>query len=187
MLAAYVLTRKVKAIWAKALLIGLFALIPAGDLLYGRVKLQLLCKAEGGLRVNRTVENVEGFLARSAGDIWLRKLHYRFIETQNAKTFSRFTLTPSGQLEERVIDKPLSSYRLERSEDRLPPFLRVTHSIRKIDSGEILGTFVDFNYYGGWINRLISTDGPTRVANCEAGDGDIGYVQLVQAVLKPAK
>src|SRR3989304_2288943 len=79
---AYKVVRRIKPNWGKALAVAVFVLIPTADAVYGRIKLKQLCEAEGGVKIYRTVEGVEGFYGfpMSPAPEWLTKHGYRFLE-----------------------------------------------------------------------------------------------------------
>lgn len=64
---AYKVVGAVKTKALKGLAIVIFALIPTADAVVGRIYLQHLCATEGGLKINRVVNGVEGFIS-SGGD-----------------------------------------------------------------------------------------------------------------------
>ena len=77
---------KVKPIWAKGLVLLTALLIPTSDAIYGRIKLQQMCKAEGGLKVYRVAEHVEGFMASSTDEFMLNKYGFQFSEGESSLT-----------------------------------------------------------------------------------------------------
>ena len=58
---AYKIVQWIKPIWGKTLAVVVVVLIPTADAVYGRIKLKQMCEADGGLKIYRTVEGVEGF------------------------------------------------------------------------------------------------------------------------------
>ena len=63
------------------LLVALMTLIPTADAIVGRLYLHHLCSTEGGLKVNRVVNDVDGFITDSAAtDEWIKGHGYQFTE-----------------------------------------------------------------------------------------------------------
>jgi hypothetical protein len=185
-LGGYILVRRARQVWIKIVLIVLLVLIPSADTVYGRLLLEKMCAEEGGARIYRPVNGVEGFYSRGLGDRWVRELGYKFVESREGEKLVRLSISGNGQIERQTVTTLQSRYTLERREERTGGYLKVTYEVVHASTRETLGRFVDINFYGGWVNRLISIDGPTRVAHC-ADEGDASYVTMVTSVLRPAK
>ena len=140
-------------------------LIPAGDDLWGRYRVRQLCEAEGGVKIFKTVENVEGFQMQGAGDAILRETKYRFIESTWVVVFNgeliegpaRFSLGPTGKV---VVEKnivPKARYAYRRHEEKLSGHItRNEEEIGDLQTGEILAKEIRFNFPGGWFLRWIT-------------------------------
>lgn len=150
-LVAKVPTLKYKIVALLAVL-----LIPTADAVYGRIKLQQMCKAEGGLRVYQVAHNVEGFMADSADGFYF-KYGYQFTEAESSGNKYYRATQENGQLiiEDNVV--PKSKYRL-----RLVPIVKkenysyAKYLIEAIDSKEILSTDTQIGFNGGWAERLLA-------------------------------
>lgn len=178
--------RNVKLLWRRTLAALLFALVPTGDIVYANALLRKICESEGGLRVSRVVEGVDGFLMKGPGPAWVKQYGYKFVEThRGGKTFA-LRLTSSGEVQEVEIPKAQSTFELIRLEEQSPPFVKLTYVVQSIEDKQILGRFIDFNYYGGWLQKLISVDGPNLQAHCTEGNVDVGPTRVVPSVLKPS-
>lgn len=77
---AYKVMKVVERKWLKAVVIGVALLIPTADAIYGRIKLKRMCEAEAGLKVFRVVEHVEGFMASTADESWIKQYGFLFSE-----------------------------------------------------------------------------------------------------------
>jgi hypothetical protein len=77
---------------SKVIALLLILLIPTADAIYGRIKLQQMCKAEGGLKVYRVAQGVEGFMGYAEEEM-ITKYGYQFVEscdvTRNCYEFSK--------------------------------------------------------------------------------------------------
>lgn len=167
---AYVVVKSAKHRWQKAVAVVAVLLIPTADAIYGRIELKHLCEAEAGLKVYRVAEHVEGFMASTADESWIKQYGYQFSEGERAaKKFYRIT-RQDGQIivEEGVV--PKSQYRL-RSDDfgEQEIYGHSRYLIEDITTKEILATDTQVTYHGGWAERLLamfSDAGPGNVAWC---------------------
>jgi hypothetical protein len=154
------LFRRIGPYWAKALVAIAAILIPTADAAYGRIKLNQMCEAEGGLHIYRVVDGVEGFLdpGSEPHEGWLKTLGYLFVEGKGARgEFSRLSLNVDGGVlrEEEVTPKSKYVFETKRgSPDDI--YYRVEQSVRVRDSQELLGRAVNIAYRGGWFERFVS-------------------------------
>lgn len=167
----------------------LFALlIPTADAIYGRIKLQQMCKAEGGLKVYRVAHGVEGFMADGSPDIELVKNYgYQFSEGsgRHAK-YDRVSML-NGKIvrEENVSLKSKFKVKLTTLDNRGNLYWRQVYSVETIPNGEILATDTNIGFSGGWAERLIaafSDSGGGSVAVCK--NTGLDPQKLVITVLK---
>jgi len=194
--AAYMVVRKIKPNWGKALVIAAFVLVPTADAVYGRIKLKQLCEAEGGVKIYRTVEGVEGFYNASfPSPDWLTTYGYRFVEGKDYRDGKsmRIRLGPDGKVIEEKNVVPQSKYRYELSLEEIGiGYLRFDIRIRDLQTKEILARDLIFIYKGGWAERFLAgfSDDPTwSAADCRdvTDQPQMGQEQFITRTLKPAK
>lgn len=192
---AYKAVRWTRPRWGKVLLVLAFVLVPTADAVHGRIRLKQLCEAEGGLRIYRTVEGVEGFYEASKPDeTWIRKYSFVFVEgegTLNGKSvIDRLVLQADGNIRLEKNVEQRSKYRLRFGRGNVSDsYLRTDVVVETTNSKELLGRITDFNYAGGWVERLLAVIS-------DAGRGSAGtcglkpYVrglheELIAATLRP--
>lgn len=190
---AYKIVRWIKPVWGKTLVVVAILLIPTADAVYGRIKLKHICETEGGLKVYKTVEGVEGFFIDRLGATpeWITKYGYRFVESKGVGGRPmRLSREQDGRIvaEENIV--PRSKYRYEYSGTNFDiGYARGEKRIRDLQTNEIFARYVDFSYEGGWAERLvgrISDAGSGFVGNCQYGADTISLYQFVSETLKPA-
>jgi hypothetical protein len=191
---AYKVVRRINPNWGKALAVAVFVLIPTADAVYGRIKLKQLCEAEGGVRIYRTVEGVEGFYDErwSPDPEWLTNYGFRFLEGKGPDGNSlRIKLGPDRKVFEERNVVPESRYQYEYSGAEFGNgYFRGESRIRDLQTKEILSRYVDIIYQGGWAERFLSYDGgPGFAAFCKdvTDQSPIGHGGLISRTLKPAK
>ena len=176
----------------KAIALLLILLIPTADAIYGRIKLQQMCKAEGGLKVYRVAHNVEGFADDNAGsDYWVKEHGYQFIEelATNGLTVRWSRQNDQTVVEEKTYPKSKYQVSLKRIGWINDPYLREQDVVEEIASNEILATDTQIAFNGGWAERLIalfSDAGGGTVAWCDnvASDNWQRKVKLILTTLK---
>lgn len=148
--------QKPHALWIKALLLLGFVLLPTADAVYGRIKLKLLCEKEGGLRIYRTVENVEGFLINQSPEKeWIVNNGYRFVEGKNYRgKIIRISRDEKGIIvtQENVLPQSLYEY-FHEDAHITPTIKRFSSKVIDRNSNEILSEFAGFGFAGGWVER----------------------------------
>jgi len=111
---------------AKYAAIAVFVLIPTWDILPGHLYHEYLCKAEGGVRVIKTVEvDRVYFLADGRPDEENLRNLFDWRTTTDRAFSEVFHITEN---QGSIVDR---------------------------QTGDLLGTATDFWYYGGWINATI--------------------------------
>lgn len=182
---AWAIVKRLSNKKARYVVIGIFVLIPTWDIVPGWVYLKYLCQTEGGIKIYKSVENVEGFRDTTTlgiVDDGLKKYGYKFIEGKNA----RYSLGSDGKVTKLDFDKPLSRYVIKGDESykSLPLTLfKQERIILDEHTGEILATMKHLGSYGGWLKKTMSPllgYGPSCVA--EFRDDDF-YLKT----LKPVK
>lgn len=168
---------KVKPVWAKGLALLAALLIPTADAVYGRIKLQQMCKAEGGLKVYRVAQGVEGFMASTADADSLNKYGYQFMEGANPPHYYRFS-KQNGQIaiEENVT--PKSQYRLSLNfiGDMKDRYIKNQYVMDSMIKDEVLATDTQIAFNGGWAERFLaqfSDSGGGTVAWCTNTELDV--------------
>ena len=186
---AIILFKIAKTTSTKVIAVLLILLTPTADAIYGRAKLQQMCKAEGGLKVYREAHNVEGFMYESNDERLMTQYGYQFIEIDEypgeseyeakrlgLKKYTRL-FNNNGQIEREVGVIYKSKYRVKTRNlnyhptiiDEKRPYDRFQDSIEEIESNEILATDTQIAFNGGWAERLIalfSDAGGSSVAWC---------------------
>ena len=183
--------------WGKVIAIIVFALLPTADGYYGRIKLKQMCVEEGGLKIYKTVEGVEGFDIGQLGPTpeWLTKSGYRFVEGRRLGGGTmRLSLKPDGKILEEIDLDPRelkSRYRFEFPGGRFGAgYIRATDLIRDLQTNEILSRYVNIGYEGGWAERFLagfSDAGSGFAGACQEGDDQFDIVKFITGTLKPAK
>ena len=181
---------KVKPLWAKGLVLLAALLIPTADAVYGRYKLKQMCAAEGGLKVYRVVEDVEGFMDQLGTDYWVRDGGYEFSE--NFPTHGKvIRYTKQNGLiikEDNVTPKSLYRVSSKYIGDTKDIYLRNQFLIDSIQD-ELLATDTQIAFNGGWAEHFLaqfSDTGGGAVAWCTDTELNpvIRHRRLVLSTLK---
>ena len=186
---------KAKPVWVKGLVLLAALLIPIADAVYGRIKLQQMCKAEGGLKVYRVAEHVEGFMGNS-NEKWIKEYGFQFVEEDKygrsgsyiKPRYTRFSMQ-NGQVVREDDSNRKSKFRLrDEHTGEKDRYGRVVDFIEEIPTGEVLATYTSIHFHGGWAERLIAMSAavsyPT-VASCPKGDAYRDRRTLIISTLKP--
>lgn len=125
-------TKRAKRMWAILVPI-IMVLIPAGDVIAGRAVFSYLCETQAGTRIFRTVTLEPEFLHPDG------RLKWHMVPGQAGiylgERYRRFPST------ERVMSWP----RVERWRAE----------IRDLATGDVLGEWTTFSYWGGWLYHLL--------------------------------
>ena len=153
---------------------AVFVLIPTWDIIPGKIALAHYCEQEGGIKIKRSVEGVEGFLSLDgrAYEEYFKRYGYKYVETATEKRdprtgkaagieYVRVTLGEDGKLKKEKIDRPLSRYAYKEAprlgEGRLPfGIVRNVDSIVDLQSNELLATRTEIYWRGNWLQRYAS-------------------------------
>lgn len=178
--------------WMKLLVALGFLLLPTADAVYGRIKLRQMCAAEGGLKVYKTVEGVEGlYVGRFRPDpTWITNYGYRFIEGKDSSgKYRRLSRGPDGKIIEEKDVVPKSRYQLEYlGGDFGAGYAYDEQRIRDLQTNEILARARNISYEGGWAERFIamfSDSGSGFAGACQEGSKRIWSDQIAHSALKP--
>ena len=150
---------KTKAL--KAVALAVILLIPTADAIYGRIKLKQMCAAEGGLKVYRVAEHVEGFMADAADGFYIQRFGYQFTESErtHGKYYRASKQNDQIVIEENVMLKSQYRIRLKNIGDTKDSYLRSQYLVENINTGEILATDTQIGFNGGWVERLVAMFG----------------------------
>ncbi len=184
--------------WKARLAIALIALLlPTADGYIGRRYVEHLCAKDGGLKVFRVVENVEGVLGFSTLRATFERMKYQFLEMDRPtvdqnKKYRRIERLPSGEIVEGFASKPLAKYKLERifggGEMLTIGYSMIDDRVVVIETGEVLVRYRQYGGGAGWAERFLGqfTDsGHAGGALCPAFEDRVPGEELVRAVLKP--
>ncbi len=195
------LTVRARGRW-KLLVMAVFILIPTWDIIPGKIALAHYCEREGGIKVYRSVEGVEGFLIRggTAYEEYFSRFGYKYIEIvkekrdprngqYNGTEYVRVTLREDGKLSEEKVERPASRYELKSYQNfdtYISPWGITLFSASIVDSktGEIIAVDKRFGWHGGWlrqVNRPILGSG----GECERVDDS--YASIFLRTLAPTK
>jgi hypothetical protein len=190
--AAYVLVRRSKPRWGKALVAAIFLLVPTADAVYGRIRLKQMC-AESGLKIYKTVEGVDGFLdhMRPLEDV-LTRYGFEFVEGRDLSgRIARISRSQDGKV---LVEKdvtPKSSYRYEVSSAELGRgYVAGEHRIRDLRTNEVLARALNYSYEGGWAERFLARftgSGSAYAGSCHEGAAGSWRGQIIRETLKPPK
>ncbi len=179
---------------AVVLTLGLGAwLIAYADVLWIAWRAQRLCERGAGLRVAETVE-AKGFLGSAAIETWGRD-GFEFVETEDRFGGRRFRyLMRDGRPTRIPVDALASRHEYALTGRAIGKrFYRNSFVVREISGGRVLGEFVYFNIYPGWLDRLLIAalglhwSPPMCVGDAPAGEEPLEAHRkaLIRAVLRP--
>ncbi len=158
----------------KLLVIAVFILIPTWDIIPGKIALAHYCDKEGGIKIYRSVEGVEGFVSLGGGayEEYFKQFGYKYVEIakqvrdpRNSKIvnteYARVTLGKDGKLNEERVDRLLSRYAYKEAprlgEGRMAlGIVRNVDSILDLQTNEALATRTEIYWRGNWIQRYAS-------------------------------
>lgn len=163
----------VKGAW-RVLVIAVFILIPTWDIIPGKIALAHYCEKEGGIRIYRSVDGVEGFLSLNGGvyEEYFKLYGYKYVEIANSVRdprtgrgvnveYIRATLGDDGKVKKEKIDHPLSRYAYKAAsrtgEGRMAfGLVRNIDSISDLQTNEIMATRTEIYSRGNWLQRYVS-------------------------------
>jgi len=172
-------------------LILIFILIPTVDAIYGRIKLKQMCAAEGGLKIYRVVEGVEGFEYGNSrpSDSWITEYGYKFVEGKGLEGKPmRLRLKSDGKISEEPDAVMQSRYRYEYfGSDFGVGYTQVEQQIKDLKTNEVLARTRNISYEGGWAERLIAGIYASKgyAGACQEGADRIWPDQIVRLTLIP--
>jgi len=185
----------------RALVIAVFILIPTWDIIPGKIALDRLCEKEGGIKIYRSVEGVEGFLSVDGRvyEDYFKRNGYRYVEIAKEKRdpktgnvtgteFARVTLGNDGKLKSEKIENIVSRY----AEKLLGNYEIISwlgiagfgDLIIDQKTREIIGEYREIGWRGNWIQRYAS---PILGGGGSCREPGNPYETLRLQVLKPPK
>jgi hypothetical protein len=169
----YKIVEALKPKFAKWLVAGILILIPTADAVVGRIYLQRLCATEGGLKVYRVVQGVDGVMeqSREIDDDWVKNHGFQFSESVPVNGLVVRYSRQNGQIirEEKVKPNSLYQVRFRHLGER-DVYPRDVTDVVVISTGEILAAYANIGFSGGWAERYLSgfsDAGRSVVAWCE--------------------
>lgn len=167
--AGYKLVKSIRLGYPKWLAIAALVLIPTADAVLGRIYLQHLCATEGGLKVYRVAQGVEGFMtdSRDVSGMYVEKYGYKFSEgTPVNGRVNRYSKN-NGQIVKEKDVLPKSKYRLRAiSTGENNIYLKQALIVETFPGAEVLATDTQIGFNGGWALRFLggfSDAGSSRV------------------------
>ncbi len=139
---------------ALVLLITFIALaVPLGDAYLGSLKLERLCKTEGGKHIYKTVV-ADGFYSKYLYEDIL-DYGYSFAEGRHRGKLYRIFRKDAETIWQQ-IEEPQSHYIFANERKVLSPlFAKTRFFVANRITDEVLGERVTISYYGGWLDRYI--------------------------------
>lgn len=188
--AAWFIVKALSSKKAKYTVIAIFVLIPTWDIVPGWLYLQYLCKTEGGVKVYKSVEGVEGFFDKSQnmlGRDAVMEYGYKFMEGEEGAQLYRYSVGLNGQLLQEKIDEPTSKYGVQSSDHQLPfNITKHQYTIVDLPTQEKLAMSIAFYRAGNWVQNIAK---PLLGggAYCPSQHITLIYKLFYLETLKPAK
>jgi len=191
-LVAVTLIGRCKSSGDKWFVIAVLVLIPSGDAVVGRLYLKHLCAEEGGLKVYRVAEHVEGFMDDgSHSNYWVKERGYQFAENRLSNEMTTRYSKQNEQIirEDKVLPQSQYRVRLQHMGSVQDRYLRNMYLVENIPNGEILAKDTQIAFNGGWAERFLvqfSDAGGGSVAWCSNTELDpfARHERLVTTILK---
>lgn len=155
-LTVYLVGKRTTSWLVKGLVIAIFVLIPTWDILPGRVYFQRLCERDAGVKVFKTVGVDKAFFSAD-GRPDQKKLAERF----------------DGSM--KFDDHIHHIFHIKKAQG----------SVVDKQTGEVLGTAVNFSYFGGWLSAYLFPQGPPDVCPGYSVYGDLWH-EVIRPAQKPA-
>ena len=163
-------------------------LIPTADAVYGRYKLNQMCKAEGGLRVYQVVHNVEGFMDNWAEPNKYAVEHqgYKFTESKERLGVCDRVSMQDGQLvfEKNVTPKSKYSARYDTKNTVDPSFWYQDTIVETYPQSEVMARNRVFIFNGGWAERFMAGFGGDSRISVTCDVPNLSTTELIKLALK---
>ena len=177
------LVKKAPTLKYKIVVLLAVLLIPTADAIYGRIKLNQMCEADGGLRIYKQPHNIEGYMTDfdQADDYAVKKGIFKFSESEEHLGVCTRVSMQNGELVYEKDVKPISKYK-----PHFGKFVTLDGSYFYRDSivetypeGEVVARDRAYFFKGGWAERFLggfADAGPDWV-HCEKFSLD--YMELL--------
>jgi len=188
---AYRAIKSTKASRIKWLVVAVVVLLPTADAVVGRVYLKYLCAKEGGLKVYRVAQHVDGFMSDTFwdGDYWLKKYGFQFSESPPVNgRVTRYSMQNGKLITEKNV-RSKSMYRV-RYVSNGDTYVRAERRVETINGDEVLASYKGFSFHGGWAERFLAafTDaGVGNVAFCDRDPSHSAKYEVAQVVTSSLK
>ncbi|MGQ0509505.1 MAG: hypothetical protein ACT4P9_02740 [Betaproteobacteria bacterium] len=186
--------------WRRKFAAGLIAfLLPTADGYIGRKYVEHLCAKDGGLKIFRVVEGVEGVLGLGPDRATLKRTGYRFIEYAGSfsdpkRAYRRLERLQDERYLEAFDTEAISKYEVlatrERFSAAIVQYAVSDDLVRDRQSAEVLARYRHIGGGAGWAERFLGqfTDaGGAGGISCPPYEERPGGERLAMMVLKPAK
>ena len=144
---------------AQALTLLTFVLIPTWDIIPGKLYFNHLCETEGGIKIYKTVEGVEGFYHFPGTEFWQEALNqygYKYLEAGAEPSFYRYSLQ-KGNLAKENISELSSRYGVQVIGGTWQPLKfnvnKYETVITDIQTNDRLAVMKSFSHGGNWLQR----------------------------------
>jgi hypothetical protein len=195
---AFIVVRRIRPTRWKVAAVFVALLLPTADALVGRFYVHHLCSTEGGLRVHKVVDGVEGFLVSDGmpSEKWITERGFAFGEGHIR------TVEPLGRVVNRISLKngvvvveervrPSSKYRsFFEDQTDWTGVVRSSAKVEVIESGDVLAEYKRFFFLGGWAERFLarfSDAGPGTTTRCDSWQPEVARSESVLGALRPTR
>lgn len=148
-------------------------LIPTADAIYGRIKLNQLCEADGGLKIFKQPHSIEGYMTSNehVDDYLVKKGVFKFSESEEQQGVSTHVSMQNGELVYEKDVKPISKYKTYLGDSvQLDNAYGYQDSVvETYPEGEVVVRDREYFFRGGWAERFLGSfadAGPSSVG-CE--------------------
>lgn len=183
---AYKIIKSTNTKRTKWLAVVIMVLIPTADEVVGRIYLQHLCATEGGLKVYRVAQGVEGFMSDGSEDVLaVEKYGYKFSESRplNGRV-SRYSKVNEQIVKETDV-LPKSNYRVRyQTTGQKDVYMRQALVVETFPGGEVLATDTQIGFSGGWADRFVAKFGSGSRVWCKSKDVNARHRELIVSSLK---
>lgn len=163
-------------------------LIPTADAIYGRMKLNQMCEAEGGLKIYQVAHNVEGYMDNWAEPTKFAVEHqgYKFAESKQRLGVCDRVSMQNGELVYEKNVTPTSKYfaRYDTKDTAEPSFWYKDTIVETYPEGEVLARNRIFIFNGGWAERFMAGFGGDSRISVTCQVPSLSTTELVKLVLK---
>lgn len=123
----------------------IFVLIPIWDIILGQLYFKYLCETEGGIKIYKQVILLEKY--------WDERSNPAFI-------------TSVGKFDPEPLNNQYKFINIHQAPDSVAEFLNIEQTVKSIiktESDEILGQYILFYYFGGWLPNSTGLHGSADV------------------------